>query len=386
MGLIDITVVSSATELDRHAAAWNRLAARSPQCAPMLSYPWIATYVEHRLREREAWCCVLAYEGDELVGALPLVHSTRRAGPLAYQALRAPHDNHTISVGPLVASGRSHEVIEHLLAAARKHYPRHFRIELKRLPASSPIWTLTQTPAHRMLAIRRFRGVGAYLPVPEDFAAFRAGLSRNFRNNLNKAGNKLRKRGQVSVEFLTGADATASDLPRFMRVEAANWKGERGTAIQSSPELVRFYTALVQRLSQAGWLEWHFLEADGVTLAANFAVRLGRVLLLWKLGYDQAYRRLSPGSLLMERLIERCAADPSVAEINLMTDQPWYDNWQMQKRACYDLDLYPWQPGPLVLGYGAARVRELARGFPLAERAIAKLKTLGPIQAARAPE
>ena len=376
MGLIDVAIARSMSELDSHQAAWNRLSETSPQYAPMLSYPWIATYLEHRLLPDESWLCVFVYDGDELVGVLPLIESPRSRGPMSYRVLRTPHDLHTISVGPLVAAGRSHEVIAHLLTSAQRACPSHFHIEMQRLPSSSPLWSPLESPLHRILWQRRYRGVGAYLPVPADFGEFRAGLSRNFRNNLNKAGNKLRKRSDIQFHFMTGADASAAELPRFAAVEAASWKGNEGTAIQGSPDLMQFYRALTTRLAQAGWLEWHILEAEGTTLAANLAIRLGHVLLLWKLGYDEAHRRLSPGSLLMERLIERAVADDGLDEINLMTDQPWYDNWQMQKRTCYDLTIYPWRALPMVFGYGASRARERMRDSPTAERAIARIKAL----------
>lgn len=393
MGGLAVIVVRTLDVLAGHAEPWNRLASSSPQQAPMLSYAWMSAYFEHRLQPGESWFCLFAYDDSELVGVLPVVVSPRPGGPLAGGArtvLRTPYDPHTISIAPLVAAGREFEVIPRLLDAAGETRRGWFCMEMERVPESSPVVAVLDAAGHMAghagghgFVIKELRSTGAYLPIRGEFGAYRDGLSRNFRNNLNKARNKLRKLAGVETRFLAGADATEAQLAQFAQVEAASWKGEAGTAIAASPALVAFYTTLTRRLSQAGWLEWHFLQAEGKTIAANLAIRLERSLLLWKLGYDHAYARCSPGSLLFEQLAERAFADGAIQEINLMTDWAWYDNWQMEKRRCFNLHLYPRRPAPLLLGYAPRRAKAYLRDSPTVQQARQYVRQAPAVQQAR---
>ena len=383
MGRLDVVVVRALDALAEHADQWNRLAYESPQQSPMLSWAWLSAYFEHRLLAGESWACVLAYDGDRLVGVLPLLVSPRRVLGLEHPVLRTPYDPHTISIEPLVAAGRAGEVVPVLVDAAARVLPGWSQLELERIPETSPVRAVLARGAAPFVFIEERRGVGAFLPVPPRFDEYRAGLSRNFRSNLNKARNKLRKLSDVQTTFLAGAEATAAHLPRLMAVEGAGWKGKAGTAIRESPDLIAFYTTLTRRLSQAGWLEWHFLEAEGKVLAGNLAVRLAHSLLVWKLGYDEAYARCSPGSLLFEDLIARACAAGDVDTIDLMTDWGWYDNWQMEKRETFDLYLYARRPSPLLLGYAPRRARAYLRASPSARAARDYLREAPAVRRAR---
>src|SRR5437899_1871656 len=86
------------------------------------------------------------------------------------------------------------------------------------------------------------------------------------------------------------------------------------------------------RNSQTVMLEWRFMTGDGSTTAANLAIRMPKSLVIWKLGYNDTYPRCSPGSILFEELVKREIGARTIDEINLTTDQPWYDNWEMRRR------------------------------------------------------
>lgn len=368
-------IVDSLGDLAAHADPWNRLAVRAQPAGalPMQAYAWVSSYLEHRLAADASWFCVLAYEGDELVGAAPLVmrHATQLGR--SHAVLTSPRDDHTFGAGPLAAPGHERLAIGALVDAAARHDERWRYLELSRVLADSAS-TRAMRARRRTPVTERFESRGAYLPTVGDFADYRAGLSRNFRNNLNKAANKLRKLGDVKFSFLEGEQAAPSVLSHLMAVEASGWKGREGTAIANDPDLVEFYTALVQRLWEARLLEWHLLEADGEVLAANLAVRFGATVLAWKLGYDEAHRRCSPGNLLFEKLAERAFADPDIDEINLSTDQPWYDNWAMDKRDYIDARVHLLRPGSLLLSYLPQRAKSRLRGMPAARRLIERLR------------
>jgi len=134
----------------------------------------------------------------------------------------------------------------------------------------------------------------------------------------------------VAFEFVGGEEAqNPAYLTRFLRVESSGWKGEMGTAIARSPELVAFYETLTRRLAQRGWLEWQTMTLDGEAVACHLAVRLGGAVSLPKIGYDERFARFGPGNLLFKELLDRSFTDPATDEVNCLTDQPWHANWGM---------------------------------------------------------
>ena len=97
---------------------------------------------------------------------------------------------------------------------------------------------------------------------------------------------------------------------------ASGWKGAAGTAIKCSPTLIEFYRVLARRLADRGWLEWQFLNFDGMPVAAHLAIRFGRSLILPNIGYDEPDARLSPGNLLFRETLTRAFADECLEEVN----------------------------------------------------------------------
>ncbi len=358
---IQVLAIDDLAELAQFEPQWNDLVSRCATATPMSSFPWLYSYFRHFAKPPISWVCLLAVQRDRLVGVLPLVrHSRSRWCP--GQSVRLPNNPHTISVDAVLAQEAAPEVFQALLAAARARAGRPTALAFQRIREDSPTLSL---PTPGLFRSSQPAGQGAFLPVPADFAKYRRVLSRNFRNNLNKAANKLRGFQAVRMSILSGSDADPDLLSRFAAVEAASWKGGAETAIQCSPMLLGFYSDLVWYLSRAGWLEWHFLEADGHDLAANLCIRLRRSLFVWKLGYDTAFSNCSPGSLLLEHVVRQLSSEQSIDEIDLMTDQPWYRNWGMAWRSYSDYTVY-WK-GTLLgtTAYCTERLKNRLRRHPI---------------------
>jgi CelD/BcsL family acetyltransferase involved in cellulose biosynthesis len=335
-----VEIVRALGELESHRDAWNALAARAPQQLPMLSHAWIATYLEKTLPSESRWACFFAYQGATLAAVLTVVtQPASRFGVNAF-ALRTPRDDHTQIGDLLFASADDADAVPAMLSAVAREFPDAPYLEIKRFSADSALLDALTRNAFRGPRTWQVDSFGAYLPIPADFGSYRDSLSKNFRSNLNKATNKVARLPDVRFRFTDGRSSAPEDFAEFLKVEASGWKGEAGSAIAKSAQLVDFYATLARRLSEAGWLEWQFMTGDGCTLAANLAIRMPRSLVIWKLGYNDAYSRCSPGSILLEELVKREIAARSLEEINLTTNLPWYDNWEMLRRTYYTARFY----------------------------------------------
>jgi CelD/BcsL family acetyltransferase involved in cellulose biosynthesis len=364
---VSIRCVVDHEELTAYEKGWNALVERRRGALPFSSYAWVATFFEHRLQPGETWCCLVAQKAGDLVGVLPLVLGTM-GPPLARLVhARTPGDDHMHAADMIVVDQEvSEAVVASLLRAAFEAIPGCFLVEFPSLSDDSLTLLVTGEGDWKERSIVSPAGRGAYVPIEGDFEDFREDLSGNMRSNLTKARNKLGALGQVEFEFRSPREVSGRDLADFLSVEASSWKGAAGSAILASESLVSYYTRLAGRLARAGWLEWQRLRAYDRTLAANLAVVIGRSTVIWKLGYDPEFARLSPGSLLLEEAIRRVhEQEPMVLrEVNLVSDFPWYDNWQMRRREYHRLEIYAEGVTGRFLGYWPRRAKIMLRGLP----------------------
>ncbi|UCD16454.1 MAG: hypothetical protein JSV44_08280, partial [Candidatus Zixiibacteriota bacterium] len=129
-----IVTARTIKELERHADAWNNLALTTPQRLPVLSYSWIVSYLEHRLKPDSDWICLFAYDGDQLRGVLPVVAQPIRLMGIRRIHLSTPADWHTVSADFLSAPGWETTIIPMFLGKLNAVFPGWHCLELRRLP------------------------------------------------------------------------------------------------------------------------------------------------------------------------------------------------------------------------------------------------------------
>jgi len=321
----------------------------------MLSHAWVDAYARTLGTRTTEMRCALACRGEQLLGVLPLVVRERGIGRLGTSRASTPYDDHTAFGDMLLCPGMRSDTYEALLNAARRELGVGLtEIALRGVAATSATATWGHAPLTGLYRLVDARGRGSYLPVAAGhWTEHRARLSKNFRQNLRKADNRMREAGLVpTYEWLTGAAADPERLGIFLALECSGWKGQAGSAIAQDRRQLSFYRALVENMHQRGWLEWHLMHVGDRTIAAHLAIRMDRSLVLLKIAYDEAHARYSPGTLLFEKLAERAFADAGTDEINCLTDMEWHKPWQMLQREYLDYRYYPKTPVGLATGLG----------------------------------
>jgi len=369
-------VVRNLDDLEPYADDWNQLALHAPQQIPTLSHAYISTYLEYFLEPGESWFCLLALQGDELLGVLPVVVTPTKHASFDRPLLKTPYNMHIASVDFATKEGIADRIVPILLERLQKTAPRRMGLELLRIPASSPTISVLADGVRGSTVIKEFNGRGSFLDTTGSFEEYRAALGRNFSRNLTKAKNRISRLPNIKTLFLSGTEADEKEADTLIRVEAAGWKGRTGSAILSSPLLRVFYTALARRLSKLGWLEWHILFTDDRPIAMHFAIKMGRILVINKIGFDEEFARCSPGNILFERTIQRAFDSKNTDEINCLTDMAWHDNWRMIKKDYFDLWIYPRRPIPLIYGVLPKKIRRWGRRMPALKSLYKKIRSV----------
>lgn len=374
--LIQFEIIRTLTSLAEYEDDWNQLAEQSPQKSPMNSWAWIATYLEYRLRDDQSWFCIAARSRDCLLGIFPVIYTKNITMRISHTTLNTPYDAHTMATDLIVDHKYAEILIPEMIRIAMDEYPKCWYLEFHQLVEQSPTLSWSRNSNIKSRIIEEFQGVGSYLNTEITFTDIKSLLSKNFKHNLNKARNRLQKLGDMQVEFITGSNASPDYLARMANVENNSWKAAAGTSILQSQELVDFYTRLCERLSKPGWLEWHFLNTDEKTISAHLSIMFSTTLAIWKIGYDDDYKKYSPGSILMEDVIKRACSCENTHEVNMMTDMPWHDNWKTSKREYFKVRIYSLQPNAIVFGLFPQKLKSWLRSFSPIYKLLSSIKNI----------
>lgn len=348
-----------------YAEMWDKLATESPHPLPVTSYSWVRCEFERGCHRGKPWTCVLARTDDRLTGVLPVFLERPRSVPWKFVTARVPFTWHTTTVSDLLAAnGEEREVVLMLLDGLRQAVPGFFRLTLERAPVDSPILRCFDRPNDRFCVIKQFNLNAAYLPIIGDYETYLGSLHKKFRTNVQRWQRKINQLAEVEYVTVFGSQSMEEHLKDFTEMEASGWKGRAGSAIQASLEVLEFYRRMTSRMAERGWLQWHFLRAEGKTIAGQLATQIGRSLVLLKIAFREEYSSYAPGNVLLARTIEQTFESGDVDEINCLTDFPWTQNWNMHLRPHYKIDVYPKAFTPMLLGAIPNRARIAGSQIP----------------------
>lgn len=253
-------------------------------------------------------------------------------------------------------------------------------LDFQRMPASSPTIAAIRA-AFRGSAIVWVSHAGACprIAISPDTKDPVISLSSRLRSDLRRAERKAEEFGQASYEIHT-ARCAEEFLPLFeeiQKVEAAGWKGVRGSALARNRAQSAFFRRFGELASEDGILRLAFLRFDGVAAAMQYAVEWNRAYWLLKVGYDEAYAKCSPGQLLLLHSL-RHAAERGLASFEFLGGEaPWTRRWTSDAMNTARVRVYPYGPlNMLALG------RDLVAAFW--EKGAARLNGKRPVPAAEA--
>ena len=334
-------------------ADWEALADRVG-APPWLRTGWMAAWWAAFGRGTPSIATVR--RDGRLVGLLPLA---ARFGVLASMT-----NWHTPEFGPLVEPGEEAALLDGVLAGRPRQVSLAFADPEK--PAVAAWQEAVARRGYRALVRTLERS--PYVAVEGDWERFEAQFRSGLIANLARRRRRLEEQAQVEVEVEDGTVRLEELLGEGFRVEAAGWKGTRGSAIVSDEATHRFYSDVASWASERGWLRLAFLRVGSRAIAFDFALEVAGVHYLLKTGYDPAYRRFGPGMLLRYEMLARAFATGLDRYEFLGADDPWKLEWTstVQERVLIQ-SFSPSLPGRAE-AFAYARVR------PLLKRALAAVR------------
>jgi hypothetical protein len=273
-----------------------------------------------RLEDREVRLAVIR-DGDENRSRLRLLTPfsiEKPVIPLGAPILRSWANPWGPLGTPLVDRDNPEGVIDDLFSIlARPHLklPKVFVLPEVRLDGAVAS-TIQSVAEMRGLPLLRTGIVErAFLRSELDGEAYlRASLKSHHYREFRRLLRRLGEHGKVEHKVARTAEEIRRGIEIFLALEAAGWKGRRGTAMAIDRFRAAFAREAVDRLAEQDFCRIHTLALDGKAIAALIVFIEAGVAYTWKTAYDESYAAYSPGTLLMIEVTRQHLDDPNIVE------------------------------------------------------------------------
>lgn len=118
------------------------------------------------------------------------------------------------------------------------------------------------------------------------------------RKEMKRLLRRLEDEGPVSLETIEG-DRLQSHFEQFLALEASGWKGRENTALASKSQTAGFSRDTVAAMGSAGHVRIDELRVGEKLIASLVSFVDGGHVFAWKIAFDEAYARYSPGAQLV---------------------------------------------------------------------------------------
>lgn len=350
-------------------AAWEALAARALE-SNVFAEPAFAIGAR-QLPGGERTSVVLIWDGPagqtrRLVGLFPVLLPRRRLG-----SIRGWRPIHSGLGTPLVDRDCPDAVVEAYLGAIAERsrfaaatvFPMvaedgPFAVALRRV-ASRTGRTLRRFDAYERAALRRPAAEGDLGSAP----------SSKKLKELRRQCRRLGDLGEIRFESDRDPRSVRRAVEVFLALEASGWKGKSGTALLQDEGVAALVRTLTRDLARQGRCRVDTLWAADSPVASAIMIESGNRAWFWKIAYDEAFARYSPGVQITLNLTQAQLDHPAVE----MTDSGAIANHPMIDRLWRDripiADLFvSTRPGPRFAAEAAGMAEDVRRRL----RAVAK--------------
>lgn len=146
----------------------------------------------------------------------------------------------------------------------------------------------------------------AVLALPSSWDAYLAALGSKDRHELRRKRRRLERDHPDAVVRSSSAETFDADFKTFVAMHRGA-EGHKGHFLR--PEIVTFFERIARVGLDKGWLRLDLLEIGGNAIASTFGFQLERKFYLYNSAYEPDASRLSPGLVLVSKLVARAIED-----------------------------------------------------------------------------
>lgn len=278
----------------------------NPNSTPFQSPEWLSTLYQFRKRGFKA---LLGYEGNDLVAALPLKCSVGMwscwrpfgVGPSDYLAPLAKSSNHLEDLYQFLIDQRETTLVDFHQIPNDHPFSNCFEVEKSISQARCLI-----------------------LDLPPSYDEYVTGLSKSLRYDVRRIGGKAFAEKNAEIIWLD--DTNRSQFAdSFFELHKLRWKsrGLPGAFIGSSEKFQRSWIT-----NPNSSVVMNMLLVDGRPAGIIYGMKHGSTMYFYQAGMDPAVSTLSPGTVLVAKLIEKAIEQRCTTFDFMRGDEPYKRRWK----------------------------------------------------------
>jgi CelD/BcsL family acetyltransferase involved in cellulose biosynthesis len=188
------------------------------------------------------------------------------------------------------------------------------------------------------LGVRRYLHFGNWHEPVATWDAYLASRPGPLRETIRRKSRACARMPEVRIEVVSGGDALAPALEAYESVYARSWKQP-----EPAPGLA---AALLPRAAAAGALRLGVMWSGSQPVAAQYWTVRNGVAIVLKLAHDDAWRALSPGTVLTAHMIRSLIAEDGVQDLDFgRGDDAYKQSWASLRRQRIGVLIAPvWRP------------------------------------------
>ncbi len=324
---------------------WNNLVAAVPVEHPFLLHEWVRNWWECFGTDKMSLHIVVVREGKSVVGIAPMLEDTERFYGFKLRKLTFIWNAHVPRCDFIVA-GHRHDIYRAIWNHIASEDRRWDLLLLPQLAEDSPTlsWFRELASSSGFLVGFWTSDSSPYVPITGTWEEYLEGLPAKHRSNLRNRTSRLMRLGPLELESLTPDADARSALAEGLRIEAAAWKGQAGTALLSDPHVTDFYSRLAEMPGIRGAVRLHFLRSCRNRIAFDFSLCHNNGMYLIKSGYLPDYATYSPYNIQASLILESCFRAGFRRYDFLGKDEHWKTRWCRHSVSHQWMFIYPNNP------------------------------------------
>jgi CelD/BcsL family acetyltransferase involved in cellulose biosynthesis len=288
-------VASDFSELEKISPDWERLWQADGRAEIFQTFAWARAWW-HSYRQDFTLCCPIVFEGNRIIGILPLVKSGK-----IVQFLGTPEADYA---DMLCEEGRENNVLTAALGALFQSVERWDECILRHLAKDGLVvrhWHELPRELRRRMKLVPAGRYQTILVQENREEIFNSLLGKHHTRRRN---NKLKKAGQVTLRRIQTKSEAWQHLDHFFlhHIRRCALLGRESRC--TLPQYRDFMRAIVEELDPNGSLRFEVLELDGRPFAWHFSFLVNGKFLLYQHTFDLDSWDYAPGEVLLSHLLQ----------------------------------------------------------------------------------
>jgi hypothetical protein len=299
-------------------ASVDRLFISAEKQSLFFSRAWFENLLDNGLDRGQTLLLAGVVEEDQLLALLPLL---QREGEHGYPLKHLYTSLYTL----LLDENRQQQILTCLIEGLRQRAVRSLQLEPiaendENLQSLQQAMTSCGFSCHRYFSFYNW----FHRTNGESFSEYMACRPSRVRNTLKRKQRKLQREQDCRIRLFTDSQLDQA-LTDYRTVYNASWK--------ANEVFEPFVDGLARQLAKSGWLRLAILYIDNQPAAAQFWFVVHGKASIFKLVYDEAWKRYSPGTILLAYLMQQVIDKEQVEEIDFLTGNDAYkQDWMSERR------------------------------------------------------